>query len=231
MNQHQTETGVQTFSRFTEFPQELQDQIWGDAISNVSDRIVEIRHGQTIISSCPIPPLLHACQSSRLLALKRWKLSFAKSDRRPRTFFDHSRDTLYFGQYFPNMDEFGGQNQLASGMGAGVCRIAFSLESQWGDSNDTVETRAFKIHGSFPDLKHITFMNMNLDFDFEAHEQGEPQPAPDPQKRLVTFKEIPYNDHGSTIHLRLLHKLESAFQRQRWEFPTWNRMDYQYVHE
>lgn len=225
MDEHYDETSLQTFHLFNDLPQELRDQIWEVAIFNAGDRIVEVRDGVNFTSTCPVPPLLHTCQSSRGLAMKRWKLSFAKSGQEARIFFDRSRDTLFFGQYFPNMDEFTDESSSSS---IGVCHIAFSLTSQWGDRYESMEDRALRIHNTFADLKYITFTNRDLDFDFEAHSKCEPQPPTNAEKRAITFTAVTDVGDCSTSHRKIHRKFERAFEKQGWMVPILDRMNYRY---
>ena len=222
---------TQDFEVFSRLPNELQDLIWKHAVAMEDDRIVELRTGPKtqVFSSCPIPALLHVSQDSRQIALKRWKPSIAAGGGGPEIFFDQFRDTLFFGDDSPTLDQFA----MAPYSGAGVQKIAFSLESQWGDTFNSLEERALNIHAWFPDLQHITFLDMNADFDFEAHARGEPQPeAISPRDRLIKFESMPGEETSSEeprVHRRLLKNLRSAFERLEIVCPTWDRLDYRYV--
>lgn len=68
---------------FLDFPLEIQILIWQQAISAEKPRNVEVRSkslvkggGKCCVSAAKIPPLLHACQKSRMLSMERWSLSF-----------------------------------------------------------------------------------------------------------------------------------------------------------
>jgi hypothetical protein len=100
-----------TFPQFRQLPPEIRRQIWQCSIQ--IPRVIEIRNpgpGTTkklqdpgMMSTCRIPPVLHACQESRAEALTRYKLSFGTelSDGTPvlpsRVYVDFSQDIIYFG--------------------------------------------------------------------------------------------------------------------------------------
>jgi hypothetical protein len=94
------------FGLFLKLPAELQLQIWSCALLTLGPRLIDCKamnfskkeNGKTIkftqcIANPTNPPLLHACYSSRAMALRQYKVYFEKQLRHP-IYFDVSRDTM-----------------------------------------------------------------------------------------------------------------------------------------
>jgi hypothetical protein len=87
----------ETFTRFPDLPPEIRREIWKYLLPG--PRIIHImgshrtNGGQCFVDTVEIPTLLHTCQESRSLALKRYKLSFEPHLRHP-VYFDFSSDAL-----------------------------------------------------------------------------------------------------------------------------------------
>ncbi|CAD6445786.1 0309963f-dce6-49f0-88c1-ae2e8a797d1f [Sclerotinia trifoliorum] len=104
-----------TFILFNSLPKELQLTIWKLALQDVGPRTVKLRlcwweykvpttgcrdYLGSILTArqkykAKIPSLLHTCQDSREVALKVYKLSFAKLLQDRPVYFDIEKDTLW----------------------------------------------------------------------------------------------------------------------------------------
>jgi hypothetical protein len=213
-----------TFSRFPDLPKEIQDHIWQFAVDGVDGRVVEIRQ-ERYTSTCPIPALLRTCHDSRHWALKRWKLCFGSSfispGRPAKIFFDYSSDTMFFGEYFEDMCAFKDHAFPAKG----VQKVAFRIEQQW-EYDHSVDVRVERIHGSFPDLQEIVFLNIDRDFDFDLADEDEPQPPRDQEKSIITFHEMALP--SEEIFKHILTDFKEEYERKYGTYPSWRRLDFQY---
>ena len=120
-----------TFELFSKLPREIQDEIFRLAVGDVEATHITLRGRKKIEGGRKIngqvysytkawtpldkvPALLHVCKRSRIQALKRWTLSFDKSDEsgggmwkaKKRVYIDHKTDTLFFNHQLPDMLPF-----------------------------------------------------------------------------------------------------------------------------
>lgn len=118
------------FTLFKRLPAEVQDLVWQTAIDNFGPRILPYKVSTLdsrfshLCLPLPVPNILHVCQSSRRLSLKRWQLAWntpedylgveekmkflrtwpleggpPKEDagiEQKKFFFDFAQDTLFF---------------------------------------------------------------------------------------------------------------------------------------
>lgn len=204
-SQRHKPTSSPAFYRFKDLPQEIQDMIWQDAIDAIGPRVVNVRRGtyrkthsgnhlrrRQITSPCPIPAVLHACRTSRSLALKRWELTFTEweGDERPKIFFDFASDTLYFDQHFGSVAEF--TDRVVAFDRERVRRIAFHLRQQ--GEVEYSDTGASLSLCDFPNLAHLILPVIDYDFDYDLDLKGWPQPERDPKEVAITFYEADSDD-------------------------------------
>jgi hypothetical protein len=224
---------TRTFRLFSRLPQELQDSIWEYAIDLVGPRVVEpyfraatwdAKGTRTwpLTSSCPIPSVLHACRSSRRLALKYWKLSFAKANQPAAIFFNFSNDILFFGQQCPFISLFSKNVSLVER--SAVQKLSFSLYNQGlegyyydGDSLATV------LHNDFPCLELVVFAGEDDD-DIEerygARRSRLRLVTRDPKKKVIIFYENPKFARGSGgIFRRILSNYDAKCSQEGWRLP------------
>lgn len=125
---------TQNFPAFNLLLPELQLLIWQYSIDDIGPRIVELRRekfkvrrgvSQYWFTSCPIPPVLHACSTSRHIKLDRWHLCFDDIDN-TRIFFDLKEDILYFSHESKNMQKFM-RSWAAKGTEKNHCRMEYTL--------------------------------------------------------------------------------------------------------
>lgn len=162
------------FYHFGRLPPEVQNMIWLIAIYDVKPRIVMVKersipctrrstyfHRREFISTYPIPGVLQACRTSRSLALRRWRLSFAASHQPAKIFFDFSCDILFIPKD-TRLGDFA--KRLNPVDRIRLNRIAITI----GDlsNNDYAENGfdlALFLMKKFPSLTHLTFPEVNLD--------------------------------------------------------------------
>lgn len=197
------------FILFAHLPPEVQNIIWQVAVNGVKPRIVEVkdyiepttrrseyRRRRQFISTCPIPGVLHACRTSRSLALGRWKLSFAARYQEVKIFFDFSCDTLFLPPKFQYMVEF--VESISSADREALKSIAFDLRSD-SDYYDTRWDLGVSLRRHFPALTQLTFTEKNIDNQrrtkrlraerrlFNAPRRIRPRPKRDPRKTIIQW--------------------------------------------
>jgi len=196
----ETRTMPTTLHSFNKFPQEIKDGIFQVAIDSVGSRIVQIVVNESqkrFTSPCPTPALLHACRSSRILALKRWNLSFpqtqAKGDGIARIFFDNMHDTLFFPSRFANKrDTWNGlrlfENVVSPEERKAIQKMAFSYYTFmcWKHNRSSItnpHSVALCLQMAFPGLKQIFFIANGVD---EYDENGNARPV-NPEETVITL--------------------------------------------
>jgi hypothetical protein len=85
------------FALFPKLPMELRLKIW--KMARPEGRYILLEHSRkrrrAVFSRAKVPALLHACQESRDIALKWYKLSFGTHSSFGKTYFDAEIDGLY----------------------------------------------------------------------------------------------------------------------------------------
>jgi hypothetical protein len=85
------------FTLFTKLPEKLRKKIWQHA--RPERRVIQLcvsLSAKSIISTAPVPALLHVCRESRTLAQTWYEFSFSSLEfRMPKVYFDFTRDGIY----------------------------------------------------------------------------------------------------------------------------------------
>jgi hypothetical protein len=237
-------TTGQTFSPFKRLPLEIQDAIWKCAIDSISPRVIELRKGVramnynqfphqiptwigNLTSSCPIPSMLHACQRSRWLALKRWKLSFAfgKGWRNPPTiFFDFAHDTLLLHSSPDN--GFASLNDFAADVNSrdrkALRKIAFSERDQfYRYYHSDGYSLARQLHRDFPALTNVIFLWTEKSIK-NAHYEPIHEDLPNLKKPIITF----FRESRGRVNRNLVGRFLEEYRRHGWAHPQLDYMSY-----
>lgn len=200
------------FRVFVSLPQELQDSIWQQAIDSIAPRTVQLSitiPNPPAYSGTNIPNVLHACQTSRRLALRRWQLSFALPHIKRALFFDFTADILWLdaGDEAP----YGGTlliSVLSEAERKQVRRIALSLERYTIGSQAFIDKAVEKLH-YIPSLSEI-IVPVGLSLG----------------RRLVDLVPVPAGakDEHERMHGQAIRHIQMAYQRQGWICPEFTYM-------
>jgi hypothetical protein len=225
--------------------------IWETAINSVRPRVVEVieniekaprscrsKYGgkRQFVSTCPIPGVLHACRTSRSLALRRWRLCFAARYQGPKIFFDLENDFLYFGRDFDNIRNFADAVDFEDRQATQM--LGFHLRMQWASGYffDGVDL-CFVLNEDFPNVKVVVLPEYDLD---ELVEIGErlrrrssrlakpqpPKPKPDPKKTVIRFCGSQREMDLASQSTELVFDCLEAHEDLGWPEPAMIRVDY-----
>jgi hypothetical protein len=232
------------FPSFKLLPQELQNMIWQTAINSVKPCIVEVQ--QSILPStrrstylqkpqftspCPVPGVLQACQASRYLALRRWKLSFAARGQDPKIFFDFNNDTLFLGTTVADMRYF--VNNINRADREATQKLAFRLLQQWSKNYfHDVHSLCRVVRADFPALTQLIFPE--IDLDAKRKEQIDSrwrrtQPRLDPRKTITVWRPAAVPLDWSFEEF-MMTEFKSCCEQEGWSVPEMKRVDYDRVH-
>lgn len=91
-----------TFHRFLQLPPELREIIWQNSIESIGPRVIAFQQKWWRNRTNRIPALLHVCQESRTLALKRWKWITTERDlENEKRYFDIEEYLFSEDDFFP----------------------------------------------------------------------------------------------------------------------------------
>lgn len=234
----------QTFSPFECLPLEIQDAIWKCAMDSIGPRVVELRKGVramnynqfphqrptwigNLTSLCPIPSVLHACQRSRWLALKRWKLSFAfgRGWRNPPTiFFDFTHDTLLFRESGDN--NFASLHDFVADVNArdrkALRKIAFrESDQEYHYYYSDGYSLARRLHRDFPALTNVIFLTTEKTIR-NSHYKPIHEDLPNLKKPIITF----FREIRRCVNRGLVREFLEEYRRYGWARPQLDYMSY-----